>query len=157
MKISEQDRATLGDAWTSYCDALRNEGMDIINGVSGDPETPQELAEALRAVARIGIMSLQHRMDFNDPDFPDFFRTMDDRYKYGGPDAQINYLNATIRGDATYRLRANHLHREFNVNVSKPVPVEVDGEIKKILGSDSLWCHEMKVEDDGSIEVMLSS
>lgn len=157
MNISEQDRASLREAWTSYCDALRDEGMDIINGVSGDPVTPQELAEALRAVARIGIMSLQHRMDFNDPDFPLLFRTMDDRFKYGGPDPHINYLNATLRGDATYRLRGNHMMREFNVNVSTPVPVEVDGQTKKILGSASLWQHEMQFEADGSFEVMFSA
>src|SRR5215212_5291389 len=100
-EISEYDRASLRDAWTGYCDVLRKEGEDIINGVSGDPESPQELAEALRAVARIGIMSLQHRRDFNGPDFPTFFRTMDDRYKYGGPDAHSSYRTATLRGGGT--------------------------------------------------------
>ena len=154
--ISEQDRARLRAAWTSYCNALRKEGMDIIDGTSGDPATPQELAEALRAVARIGIMSLQHRMDFNDPDFPTFYRTMDDRYKYGGPDAYISYLTATLRGGATYRLRANHYNREFNVNVSAPVPVTTDGVTRQALGTREFWPQDMKIAADGSFEVTFS-
>lgn len=156
-EISEHDRTMLRDAWASYCDALRKEGMDIVNGVSGDAQSAQELAEALRAVARIGIMSLQHRMDFNDPDFPVFFRSMDDRYKYGGPDTNINYLTATLRGDATYRLRANHRNREFNLNVSSPVPVTVDGVTRQALATRELWPKDMKIEADGSFEVMFSS
>lgn len=156
-KITDHDRTMLRDAWTNYCDALRREGEDIINGVSGDAQSPQELAEALRAVARIGIMSLQHRMDFNDPDFPTFFRSMDDRYKYGGPDTHINYLTATLRGDATYRLRANHHHREFNINVSGAAPVQVDGVTKLELTNREFWPPDLKIEPDGSFEVMFSS
>lgn len=157
MEISENDRAGLRDAWKNYCDALSREGMDVINGVTGDAQSPQELAEALRAVARIGIMSLQHRMDFNDPDFPTFFRSMDDRYKYGGPDAHINYLTATLRGGATYRLRANHHHREFNINVSNPMPMNVDGVTKLALQNREMWPQDMKIADDGSFDVVFSS
>jgi hypothetical protein len=155
-EITEHDRASLRQAWGSYCDALRNEGEDIINGVSGDAESADELAEALRAVARIGIMSLQHRMDFNDPDFPAFFRTMDDRYKYGGPDAHITYLTASLRGGATYRLRGNHQHREFNVNLSGPVAVQSEGEIRQALENRELWPQEMQIAADGSFEVTFS-
>lgn len=153
MEITEEDRARLREAWNEYCDALRQQGLDILDGKSGDPRDARELAEALRAVARIGIMSLQHRIDFNDPDFPTFFRTMDDRYKYGGPDAYITYLAATLRGDATYRLRANHRHREFNVNVSAPVPVRSEGGTRLALGNRELWSREMQVAEDGSLEV----
>lgn len=156
-EITEQDRAGLREAWAGYCDALRREGEDIINGVSGDPATPQELAEALRAVARIGIMALQHRMDFNDPDFPTFFRTMDDRYKYGGPDAHISYLTASLRGGATYRLRANHHHREFNINVTGIKTVEVDGAASKAMDTRQMWPEEMQIAPDGSFEVTFSA
>src|ERR1700688_98149 len=61
IMIDENERATLGKAWTEYCDALRLEGERIIAGEAGDARDGNELAEALRAVARIGIMSLQHR------------------------------------------------------------------------------------------------
>lgn len=150
--ITDQDRSALREAWIAYCDTLRQEGLDIIEGKSGDPANPQELAEALRAVARIGIMSLQHRMDFNDPDFPTFFRTMDDRYKYGGPDAHISYITATLRGDATYRLRANHHHREFNLNT--PAPSHGAG-AESIQDIKQRWSQEMDIAADGSFEVIL--
>ena len=157
MDISEKDRSRLREAWTRYCDALRKEGSDIIDGVSGDPATSQELAEALRAVARMGILALQHRMDFADPDFPTFLRTMDDRYKYGGPDAHINYLSATVKGDAIYRLRGNHHNRAFNVNTTMVKTVEVGGESKKAQDLKGIWSRDMKIASDGSFEVLLSS
>jgi len=150
-----QDLEALREAWTEFCESLRREGEDVLAGRSGDPADAGELAEALRAVARIGIMSLQHRMDFNDPDFPTFFRTMDDRFRYGGPDAYITYLTATLRGDATYRLRAAHHGREFNINVSAPVPVEVNGEIRYALGNRELWPEELQAAADGSYQVTL--
>src|SRR5215213_3337355 len=107
-EISSADRAALEEAWVGYCHALREEGLAMVCGDNTAIDNPQELAEALRATARMGIVALQHRMEFNDPDFPVFFRGMDDRFKYGGPDANVNYLSAAIRGDATYRVRANH-------------------------------------------------
>ena len=154
--ISEQHRAQLKEAWQDYCNALREEGLAVLDGRRGDPMTPQELAEELRAVARIGVMSLQHRLDFNDPDFPTFFRTMDDRYRYGGPDAYITYLTASLRGGATYRLRANHHHREFNVNAATPVAPKDAAPIPSDFIRER-WTQDVTVAADGSFELELSS
>lgn len=155
--ISNQDRTVLRVAWESFCGALREAGLDIIEGRAGDPATPQELAEALRAVARLGILALQHRMDFNDPDFPVFLRTHDDRYKYGGPDPCVNYLSATLRGGATYRLRANHHRREFNINLIGIKTVELDGESYRAMDTSQLWSKDMDIAPDGSFEVTFSA
>ena len=157
MNISDQDRGVLRKAWEGYCTALREAGLDIIEGRAGDAADPQELAEALRAVARIGIMALQHRMDFNDPDFPVFFRTMDDRFKYGGPDAYVNYITATLRGGATYRLRANHHHREFNMNLTGLKTVDVDGDSYRAMDTSQMWPKDMDIAPDGSFEVTFSA
>lgn len=142
--IDPTDREALRVAWQAYCDTLREEGERIISGDAGDARDPQELAEALRAVARIGIMSLQHRMDFNDPDFPVFFRALDDRYKYGAPDAHITYLQATVRGDATYRIHAEHHGRIFNVNPRWNQNV-------------ALWSPRLEPNADGSYDVTVSA
>lgn len=142
--IEENERAALRESWMEYCDALRLEGERIIAGEAGDARDGRELAEALRAVARIGIMSLQHRMDFNDPDFPVFFRALDDRYRYGAPDAHITYLQTTVRGDASYRIHAQHHGRIFNVNPRWSQNV-------------ALWSPKLEANADGSVDVLLSA
>jgi hypothetical protein len=142
--IEPADRHTLRQAWNAYCDALREEGQSIIAGETCDARDAQELAEALRAVARIGIMSLQHRMDFNDPDFPVFFRALDDRFKYGAPDANITYLQTTVRGDATYRIHAQHHGRMFNINPRWNQDV-------------ALWAPKLEANADGSFDVVVSA
>lgn len=142
--IDENERTVLRKAWTEYCDALRLEGERIIAGEAGDARDGNELAEALRAVARIGIMSLQHRIDFNDPDFPVFFRALDDRFKYGAPDAHITYLQSTVRGDATYRIHAQHHGRMFNINPRWNQNV-------------ALWAPKLAANADGSVDVTVSA
>ena len=142
--IDPADRTALQEAWREYCDTLRDEGERILAGESGDARDAQELAEALRAVARIGIMSLQQRMDFNDPDFPVFFRALDDRYKYGAPDTHITYLQSTVRGDATYRIHAEHHGRTFNVNPRWSPNV-------------ALWSPQLAANPDSSVDVVISS
>ncbi len=142
--IDPGEREALREAWTAYCDALREEGERILAGEAGDARDAQELAEALRAVARIGIMSLQQRMDFNDPDFPVFFRALDDRFKYGAPDTHITYLQSTVRGDATYRVHAQHHGRIFNVNPRWNPNVAV-------------WSPQLEAKPDGSVDVVISA
>lgn len=142
--IDPSESETLREAWTAYCGALREEGERILSGEAGDARDAQELAEALRAVARIGIMSLQQRMDFNDPDFPVFFRALDDRFKYGAPDTHITYLQSTVRGDATYRVQAQHHGRTFNVNPRWNPNV-------------ALWSPQLEANPDGSVDVVIGA
>src|SRR5215208_3174547 len=99
--------ARLGTAWDAFCDSLREVGHSVVDGALVEIDNPQELAEALRATARMATAALQQRLDFNDPDFPRVFRAMDDRFMYAGPDVHITYLSAAVRGDATYRIRGS--------------------------------------------------
>jgi hypothetical protein len=102
-----------------------------------DVDNRQELAEALRSLARMAMMALQQRMEFDDPDFPSFFRALDDRYKYAGPDTYITYLNAAVRGSGTYRIRVNHHGRNLQLGRfwAGDLDYEDDGETFEILAS----------------------
>src|SRR5271167_2086791 len=104
--VSDDDRKVLREAWQGFTKAMNDNGLDIIDGLD-DVDNPQELAEALRCVARMAIMTLQQRMEFNDPDFPCFFRISDDRFKYAGPDTYVTYLSAAVRGTGTYGIAGN--------------------------------------------------
>lgn len=113
-RIGQEDRGALSEAWEAICDEVRSAGLRTIHELA-DVDNPQELAEALRAVIRMALMTVQHRLDFDDPDFPVFFRALDDRYKYAGPDTYITYLNAAVRASGTYRVRGNHRGRELQL------------------------------------------
>jgi hypothetical protein len=135
--ISQHDREVLRDAWAGHCDALRQVSDEVINGELGDPRDGDELAELLRSVGRFAALSLQHRLDFNDPDFPLFFRQMDDRFRYGGPDTNIAYFMAAVRGDAEYRVRGNNAGRSLNIG--------------------RLWHDNIETDADGNFELYLSA
>lgn len=137
MSISEEARMALRSAWHGHCDALRQVADEVIDGRLGDPRDEDEMAELLRSVARIATMSLQHRLDFNDPDFPLFLRQMDDRYRYGGPDNNIGYFMAALRGDATYRVRGNNMGGTVNIG--------------------QLWHDNIETDADGTFEVIVSA
>ncbi|MFD2580383.1 hypothetical protein ACFSTD_21005 [Novosphingobium colocasiae] len=104
MSIGEHERLALRQAWQNHCTALNAVVSDAIDGKLGDARDGNELAELVRSIGRISAMSLQHRMDFNDPNFPLFLRQMDDRFRYGGPDNNIAYFQASLNGGATYRI-----------------------------------------------------
>ncbi len=138
MAISESDREALRTAWSGYCDALKTTVDEALDGRIGDPLDADELAELVRSIARLSAMCLSQRLDFNDPDFPLFFRQMDDRYRYGGPDTNIAYFMTALRGDARYRVRGNN-NSGGTVNIGR------------------LWHDNIDVGPDGTFEVDVSA
>ncbi len=137
MPISEHDREAMRAAWTGFCGALKQTGDDALDGKIGDPRDADELAELLRAIGRLASLALEQRLDFNDPDFPLFFRQMDDRYRYGGPDTNIAYFMTALRGDATYRVRGNNSGQTLNIG--------------------QLWHDNIEIAPDGTFEVNVSA
>jgi hypothetical protein len=113
---------------------VRDAGRRVLDGEVVEVDDPRELAEALRASVRMAMAALQQRMEFNDPDFPRFFRALDDRYKYAGPDVHITYLSAAVRGDANYRITGRHHGREMNLG--------------------RLWSAELETDEDGGFEII---
>jgi hypothetical protein len=134
--VGTTDRELLADAWDRWCDVLRAQGHRIVERLD-DVDNRQELAEALRALGRLSSMAMTHRLDFDDPDFPSFFRALDDRYKYAGPDTYITYLGAQVRGSGTYRIRGNHHGRELQLG--------------------RFWNHQLERDDDDSFEIIASA
>lgn len=137
MAISQDEKEALRKAWKGHVDALAQVADEVIDGKIGDPRDGNEMAELLRSVGRMASMSLTHRLDFNDPDFPVFLRQMDDRYRYGGPDNNIAYFQAALRGANTYRIRGNNSGRALNVG--------------------TLWDENIATGPDGTFEVTVSA
>jgi hypothetical protein len=135
--IDPADKTLLRDNWIKLCGDLQAMGLRTVDALE-DVDNSQELAEALRAVARMAIMAVQQRLEFDDPDFPSFFRALDDRYKYGGPDTYITYMSAAVRGSATYRVTGNHHRRNLQLG--------------------RYWAPDLEYRDeDGAFEIILSA
>ncbi len=134
--INPDDRVVLRDAWQGLCDDLRMFGTRTIDELD-DVDNPQELAEALRSVARMALMTLQQRMEFDDPDFPTFFRSLDDRFKYAGPDTYITYVTAPVRPEATYRVNVDHGGRDLQLG--------------------KFWSRDLVPNEDGTVDIIASA
>ena len=134
--VGPDDRAILRTAWDALCDDLRTFGNRTIDDLA-DVDNPQELAEALRAVTRMALMTLQQRIEFDDPDFPVFFRSLDDRYKYAGPDTYITYVTAPVRPEGTYRISIDHHGRDLQLG--------------------RFWSSDLETGADGAIEIVASA
>lgn len=93
------------EAWHDFCRRLAAAGESVLTDpmVSDD----RDRAEGLRALTRQVTFALQHAMEFRDPDFPAFHRYDDDVTKWGGPNADNNYLRCAIDPTGTYRLSAD--------------------------------------------------
>lgn len=135
--IDEQEGEGLRAAWRRHSDAVQEIVDEAIDGKLGDARDGAELAELLRSIGRIEALCLQQRLDFNDPDFPQFLRQMDDRFKYGGPDVNIAYFFTSLRGDAQYRVRGNNQGRALNVG--------------------GIWGDYIETDADGTFEVQVSA
>ena len=65
---------------------------------SGTPKDPQQQAEGLRYLSRITRGGLEAFVEFNDPSFPVFRRTVHETIKMGADNPDNYYLNAQIDG-----------------------------------------------------------
>ena len=134
--VGPGDRDLLRDAWSRLCAELAQAGTHAIDELP-DVDNPQELAEALRAVTRMALLAIQQRLEFDDPDFPSFFRALDDRYKYAGPDTYITYVSAPVRGSGTYRVEVQHHGRPLQLG--------------------RFWSDALEFGEDGAFEITASA
>lgn len=98
--ISEEDvynRNVLnGKVWEEYCDNLKAAGAALL--YSGTPKDPQQQAEGLRYLSRLTRGGLEAFVEFNDPSYPVFRRTVHETIKMGADNPDNYYLNAQIDG-----------------------------------------------------------
>lgn len=93
------------EAWEDFCQRLAAAGRTVLSDPMAQGE--REQAEGLRSLTRQATFAIQHAMEFRDPDFPAFHRFDDDVTKWGGPNADNNYLRCAIDPAGTYRLTAD--------------------------------------------------
>lgn len=140
-----------GEAWLRFTEQLRADGQRILE--SDFPSAPDARAEGYRHLARLTVLALQWFVDFDDVDFPRFFRHDDDITQWGGPNVDNTYLRARIDGAGTYRVRGNIASvREVIVSIG-------DGDMHegKFAAGGDLTASQLDVDSEGNFELVLSA
>ena len=147
--IAEPDSVT-GAAWADFTDQLKLAGNRILE--DDFPMAPEDRAEGYRHLARMTALVLQWYLDFDDPEYPRFFRHDDDVTQWGGPNVDNTYLRARIDGSSTYRLWGNI------ATVSELIISTGEGDMhegKFSIGGD-LMSDQLEADDNGDFELILS-
>lgn len=152
--ISQDDvhnqRIVSGKAWEEFCDNLKAAGAALV--YPGAPQDTAQQAEGVRYLSRLTRAALEAFVEYNDPAYPVFRRTVHETIKMGADNPDNHYLNAQINGDYEYVIRGKrntiHYFGLFTQNGNygttgglSPCAVLEDG--------------ALKLNADGSFEVVL--
>lgn len=153
--LSEEDihnqRIVSGKAWEEFCNNLKAAGAALV--YPGAPQDPAQQAEGVRYLTRLTRAALEAFVEFNDPKYPAFRRTVHETIKMGADNPDNHYLNAQISGEYEYIIKGQrnsiHYFGLFTQNGNygttgglKPCGVLEDG--------------ELNIRSDGSFVVVLS-
>jgi hypothetical protein len=153
--ISEDDihqqRVVSGKAWEEFCDNLKVAGAALV--YPGAPRDPAQQAEGMRYLTRLTRAALEAFVEFNDPAFPVFRRTVHETIKMGADNPDNHYLNAQISGDYEYLIQGKrntiHYFGLFTQNGNY-------GTTGSLTPCGVLEDGNLVLEPDGSFEVVLS-
>ena len=145
------ERIVSGKAWEEFCDNLKAAGGSLF--YPGAPRDPFQQAEGIRYLSRLTRGGIEAFIEFSDPAFPVFRRTTNETVKMGADNPDNHYFNAQITGKYEYRItgKRNTIHYIgfFTQNGNY-------GTTGGLAPCGVLDHSEMKLEEDGSFEIILS-
>jgi hypothetical protein len=146
-----QERIVSGKAWDDFCDNLKTAGAAL--RMPGAPRDAFNQAEGIRYLSRLTRGGLEAFIEYSDPSFPLLRRTAHETIKLGADNPDNYYFNAQISGKYEYRLSGKrntvHYFGLFTQNGNY-------GTTGGMAPCAVLEHHEIRYEDDGSFEVILS-
>lgn len=144
-------RVVTGKAWEDFCDGLKAAGAALV--YPGAPQDANQQAEGIRYLSRLTRAALEAFVEFNDPKFPVFRRTVHETIKMGADNPDNHYLNAQISGDYEYKIKGKrntiHYFGLFTQNGNY-------GTTGSLTPCGVLEDGDLQVEPDGTFEVILS-
>jgi len=144
-------RVITGKAWADFCEGLKAAGAALV--YPGAPQDANQQAEGVRYLSRLTRAALEAFVEFNDPKFPVFRRTVHETIKMGADNPDNHYLNAQISGDYEYIIRGKrntiHYFGLFTQNGNY-------GTTGNLTPCGVLEDGELHVGPDGTFEVLLS-
>lgn len=141
-----------GTLWDAYCDALKLTGRHLLRTES--PGDPFNQAEGLRYLTRMVRAGLESLVESSEAEFPRFADPATSRIKIGADNPDNRYMTARIRGHHIYKLMG-HRGTVANINfATKGGGFQKSN--KKMAGTGFLSGQDLKVDEDGSFEIMIS-
>ncbi|MCX6267749.1 MAG: DUF1214 domain-containing protein [Bacteroidetes bacterium] len=145
------ERVVSGKAWEEFCDNLKSAGASLM--YPGAPVDAFSQAEGLRYLSRLTRGGLEAFVEYCDPAFPVLRRMAHETVKLGADNPDNYYFNAQISGKYSYRIRGNrnsvHYIGFFTQNGNY-------GTTGGLAPCGALEHRGLKLEDDGSFEIILS-
>jgi len=141
-----------GTAWSDFCDALKRAGQVVLR--PGTPMDAFDRAEGYRYLSRLARVAIESYVEFADPLFPVLRRPAHETVKIGADNPDNYYQSAAISGAHEYRLfgtRGTVHYLGFGTYAGSYGSKSRRGQ------TGYLDAREMKIEADGSFEVILST
>ena len=145
------ERIISGKAWEEFCDNLKSAGASLM--YPGAPRDAFSQAEGMRYLSRLTRGGLEAFVEYSDPAFPVLRRMAHETVKMGADNPDNYYFNAQISGKYSYRLHG----RRNSVNYIGFFTQNGNyGSTGGLSPCGVLEHADLKTEDDGSFEIILS-
>ncbi|MEM8893854.1 MAG: DUF1214 domain-containing protein [Bacteroidota bacterium] len=145
------ERVTSLKAWEDYCDGLKSAGAALL--YPGAPTDPQQMAEGIRYLSRLTRAGLEAFVEYGDPRFPQFRRTVHETIKMGADNPDNYYLNAQISGEYDYIISGRRNSIDYFGLFTQNGSYGTTGGLSPC---GKLEDGELVLGEDGSFEVVLS-
>ncbi len=147
-----EERVVSGQAWSDFCDALKQAGEVILRERS--PADPLDRAEGWRYLSRLTRLALEQSVEHADPEAPTLYRLSHETAKIGADNPDAFYQNCIIDGRHDYRLHGTRGAVDY---VGFGTYSGIYGLDSKIERTGYLDLSEIEVGRDGQIEITLSA
>ena len=145
------ERLLRGEAWRDLCRALERTGVRLLEAEG--PRDERTLAEGFRYLLGLTTLGLREVVDLGDPERPVFVHIQDPFVKWGAENADNLYLQASVRGDRTYRIRGERgTSLDFLIEVKEGYMHLGDVRNFAVLSAPDL-----EVGPDGRFEILASA
>jgi hypothetical protein len=151
MSDTAADLTADADAWAAFSERLARLGREL--RLPPFPVGARETAEGYRYLGRLTVLGLQWCVEFNDPDFPAFYRHDDDVTKWGGPNVDNRYLRARVCGTNAYRVVGNgSTSHGFLISTH-----EGDMQLEQYAVYAEIWHDQLVTDAAGNFELSISA
>ena len=140
-------------AWQNYCRKLEQSGLTALENMVEPSEL--ELAEGLRYLTRISVLSLQTEMENCDSHKPYVLRSVGPTMKMGGDNPQGHYLKIPINPTDTFLISGTRGNASWlSFQVMRDERCFEEG-CNSVFG-DHIFATELKSDAEGNFEITVA-
>ncbi len=148
----EQSTTDIGENWSRFCDQLKACGDQIL--ADNSPQDALSQAEGFRYLTRLLRLSLEKNIEFDNPNFPQFYSLSHETAKIGNDNPDNYYLNCAIDGNREYCIRGNRGTVEYLSIESKAGSFAGGGDMAPTGHVD---LDDLDIDANGDFELIVSA